>query len=298
MEKEYKKTISGTVGAGIYSLINGSTNYYVLEHKVSSKYHKAGDSQEIIVDYVEMGREKDCAIRFDETFKTVSRRHAAIVKDGNNWKLVQLSKTNSTFLNGQKIINQWYLQSGDEIQLSINGPKLGFIIPNATNKTQLNLAKRFILFKEQALRPYRTLSIIISVVISLIIGCGIGYGMYMNNKNAALEIQQQQDKERYEKEKNEMQKQIIEQQALLIEQTERLVSLSMQLDASNKKLIETEAAAIKAKAQSAKNTKELRSVMRSYEQLQQKFDSFIEEKRMEEEAKFKERENYLNNKKY
>ena len=204
MEKEYKKTISGTVGAGMNSLINGSTNYYVLEHKVSSKYHKAGDAQEIIVDYIEMGRERDCAVRFDETFKTVSRRHAAIVKDGNNWKLVQLSKTNSTFLNGKKITNEWYLQSSDEIQLSVNGPKLGFVVPNATNKSQLNLAKRLMLFKEQALRPYRTLLIIIGVILFLIIGCGVSYGMYMNNKNTALEIKQQQDKARYEKEKNEI----------------------------------------------------------------------------------------------
>ena len=43
----YKKTLSGSVGAGMGSLFNpNGRKYYILEHKVSSKYHKAGESQE------------------------------------------------------------------------------------------------------------------------------------------------------------------------------------------------------------------------------------------------------------
>ena len=45
--KAYRNTLSGSVGAGIGSLFNPSgRKYYILEHKVSSKYHKAGESQE------------------------------------------------------------------------------------------------------------------------------------------------------------------------------------------------------------------------------------------------------------
>ena len=70
--------------------------YYILEHKVSSKYHRAGEAQEIIVDQIEIGRDSRCQVRFDDNFSTVSRRHAAIIKDGDNWKLVQISKTNTS----------------------------------------------------------------------------------------------------------------------------------------------------------------------------------------------------------
>ena len=125
----YKRTMSGSVGAGMKSLFGGSgRRFYTLEHKVSSKYHKAGETQQIIIDQIELGRASTCQVRFDESFTTVSRRHAAIVKDGDNWKLVQLSQTNSTYLNGHKVDKEWYLQNGDEIQLSTNGPKLGFIV--------------------------------------------------------------------------------------------------------------------------------------------------------------------------
>lgn len=115
--QKYNRSLSGSIGAGMRSLMgSGGRRFYVLEHKVSSKYHKAGENQKIIVDQIELGRDPKCQVRFDENFGTVSRRHAAIVKDGDNWKLVQLSKTNSTYLNGHKVDKEWYLQNGDEIQ--------------------------------------------------------------------------------------------------------------------------------------------------------------------------------------
>ena len=116
--QRYKRTLSGSVGSGVKSILGSSDRrYYVLEHKVSTKYHKAGESQKILIDQIELGRDPKCQIRFDESFDTVSRRHAAIVKDGDNWKLIQLSKTNSTYLNGRKVEKEWYFQIGDEIQL-------------------------------------------------------------------------------------------------------------------------------------------------------------------------------------
>ena len=94
--KPYKNTLSGSVGAGIGSLFSpNGRKYYILEHKVSSKYHKAGEAQEIIVDNIELGRDSHCQVRYDESFQTVSRHHAGIVKDGDMWKLVQISKKNS-----------------------------------------------------------------------------------------------------------------------------------------------------------------------------------------------------------
>lgn len=182
--KAYRNTLSGSVGAGIGSLFNPSgRKYYILEHKVSSKYHKAGESQEIIVDNIELGRDSHCQVRFDESFKTVSRHHAGIVKDGDMWKLVQISKSNSTFLNGRPVKTEWYLQNGDEIQLSVNGPKLGFIVPTGKKATvgSIGLTRRMSLFRQQALRPYKTAIAVLSCVLVLAVG-GLGTLNYLQGE--------------------------------------------------------------------------------------------------------------------
>ena len=100
--------------------------YFTLEHIVGSRHHYAGEQQKITADQVEIGRDPKCEVRFDENFETVSRRHAAIIRDGNHWKLVPLSQTNSSLVNGEKVYKEWYLQHGDEIQCAVNGPKLVF----------------------------------------------------------------------------------------------------------------------------------------------------------------------------
>ncbi len=172
----YKRTMSGSVGAGMKSLFGESgRRFYTLEHKISSKYHKAGETQQIIVDQIELGRDSTCQVRFDESFTTVSRRHAAIVKDGDNWKLVQLSQTNSTYLNGHKVEKEWYLQNGDEIQLSTNGPKLGFITTQGEKGLvkSIGLTARLNLFRQQALRPYKkALTALASVFVIVMLACG------------------------------------------------------------------------------------------------------------------------------
>ena len=62
--KPYRNSFSGSVGAGMGSLFNpNGTRYFILERKVSSKYHKAGESQEIIVDNIELGRDSRCQVR-------------------------------------------------------------------------------------------------------------------------------------------------------------------------------------------------------------------------------------------
>ena len=183
--QKYSRSLSGSIGAGMKSLMGGSgRRYYVLEHKVSSRYHKAGENQKIIVDQIELGRDPKCQVRFDESFGTVSRHHAAIVKDGDNWKLVQLSKTNSTYLNGHKVEKEWYLQNGDEIQLSTNGPKMGFIVPEGEKGLvkSIGLTRRMSLFRQQALRPYKRAITCISVVMVVAIGA-LGTWNYILRKD-------------------------------------------------------------------------------------------------------------------
>ena len=177
---QYKRTLRGSVGAGVGALFNGNgRRYYILEHKDASKYHKAGESQKIIIDQIELGRDGHCQVQFDESFATVSRRHAAIIKDGDKWKLVQLSKTNTTFLNGRPIAAEWYLENGDEIQLSVNGPRLGFIVPAGKQSlvSSIRMTERLELFRKQALKPYKTALVAMAIILA-IIGAGGGYKMY------------------------------------------------------------------------------------------------------------------------
>ena len=287
MSETYKKTVKGTLGAGMSSLFGGVSNYYVLEHKVSSKYHKLGEAQEIIVDYAEIGRDRDCAVRFDESFDTVSRKHAAIVKKEGNWKLVQLSQTNSTFLNGHKVADEWYLQNGDEIQISVNGPKLGFIIPQATGKkTSINLTHRLTLFRQQALRPYRNAVIIIGVILLLVIGGGIGYGIYMKKQAdaaAAAASAKQAD----------LEQQLIDAQNQLIIQTEQLITLSQQLDSTQQKVLEAETEALRAAARTARDQKALSQLTEQYNDLQQQVQQMLDEKRQKEEQELHEAVDYF-----
>ena len=152
---------------------------------MSSKYHRAGETQKIIVDQVEMGRDPRCQVRFDDSFTSVSRRHAAIVRDGAGWKLVHLSKVNTTLLNGRPVTDEWYLQNGDEIQLSSNGPRMGFIVPQGDRSMikNINFTERFSLFRQQALKPYKQMMVWMSVVFLLVIGGFIAWSI-LNQQQA------------------------------------------------------------------------------------------------------------------
>ena len=191
--QNYKRTIAGSVGAGMGAIFNASgRTYYILEHKTPSKYHRAGEAQKIIVDQIEMGRDSSCQVRFDESFETVSRKHCAIVRDGQNWQLVHLSQSNPTLVNGRPIQGQYYLQSGDEIQLSIGGPRLGFIVPQGKQAltSSIRLTERMNLFREQALRPYRrALWTLATLLFLVILGFG-AWNIYLHKQNAELREQQ------------------------------------------------------------------------------------------------------------
>ena len=197
--ENYKRTVSGTVGSGMGALFNGGgRTYYILEHKNTSKYHQAGESQKIIIDQIELGRDASCAVRFDESFDTVSRHHASIVRDGDNWKLIHLSQSNPTLVNGRPIQGSYYLQSGDEIQLSANGPRMGFIVPQGKQAltSSIGLTERMSLFRQQALRPYRrAIWILTALLIAAIVGFGAwNYKLSLDNQELRKEMVSYQEK--------------------------------------------------------------------------------------------------------
>lgn len=174
---QYKSSLKKSVGAGMGALFNGNgRRYYILNHRSASKYHKAGESQEIIVDQAILGCSEECQVRFDqETWGIVSRRHAAIERDGNRWKLIHLSTVNSTFVNGKKVETERHLENGDEIQLAVGGPIMGFIVPEGKQGlvSSIRLTKRLELFREQALRPYKRAIAVMAVALAVAVG-GLG----------------------------------------------------------------------------------------------------------------------------
>lgn len=193
--QQYKRTLAGSVGAGVGAIFNGSgRTYYILEHKTETNFHHAGESQKIIVDQIELGRESSCQVRFDEDCETVSRKHAAIVKEGEQYKIVPLSTTNGTFVNGQRITGETILNSGDEIKLSSHGPVMGFIIPQGAKSlvSSIGMTERLSLFRKQALRPYKTALTVLSIVLVLAIAGLVGWNLYQAKQyDEKLAAQQQ-----------------------------------------------------------------------------------------------------------
>lgn len=194
MENNYKRTIAGSVGAGMGALFNASgRRFYILEHKTESKYHPLGESQKIIVDQIELGRDSSCQVRFDESMETVSRRHAAIVREGEDYKLIPMSQTNATLVNGQVVTGEWHLTSGDEIRLSSRGPLMGFIIPQGKQSLvkSIGMTERLSLFRQQALRPYKR-ALWIMAIIFIVAVTGLITWNILQAKKFDAEIQNKQ----------------------------------------------------------------------------------------------------------
>ena len=169
--------------------------YYILEHKTTSKYHSAGEQQKIIIDQVELGRDPSCQVRFDDdSCPTVSRKHAAIVRDGQNWQLIHLSGSNPTMVNGRTVQGSYFLQSGDEIQLSANGPRMGFIVPQGKQAltSSIKLTERMNLFRQQALAPYRrAIWTLATLLLLTIVGFGIWTYMLSNDLKEQKQLAEQ-----------------------------------------------------------------------------------------------------------
>jgi len=153
---------------------------YTLEFLTDSIKHKSGTHTTIVVPYIELGRDKKCAVKFGEDTSTVSRKHAAIERTKDGVLLKNLSVTNQTLINGKPVKRQFYLNNGDEIQLSLEGPKLRY---NSTDNgtAKIGMTQRMGLVMDQAIKPYKTFAISMLAVLLLAIAGG-GYTIYgLNN---------------------------------------------------------------------------------------------------------------------
>jgi len=84
-----------------------------------------GEIQEFPDTEISIGRHPSCHVRFPKDLAIISREHARIVREGNRFKLVDLS-TNGTFLNGTRV-TEAILKDGDILLFADGGPKVSFL---------------------------------------------------------------------------------------------------------------------------------------------------------------------------
>ncbi len=61
-----------------------------------------------------LSRECDICVNYD---KSVSRRHCEILREGDQFYVVNLSQSNGTMINGNKIMQKTRISNGDVLKL-------------------------------------------------------------------------------------------------------------------------------------------------------------------------------------
>lgn len=87
-----------------------------------------GKIQEFSEDIVTIGRNPSCHLRFPAELTFVSRNHAEIIREGNQFRLINRSP-NFTFINGKQVEKEKevYLKNGDILEFAKGGPKVSFL---------------------------------------------------------------------------------------------------------------------------------------------------------------------------
>ena len=84
-----------------------------------------GEIQEFSKEIISIGRHPASDLKFPADLTIVSRTHAEIMRDGNQFRLADRS-TNGTFVNGKRI-TEALLRDGDVIEFADGGPKVSFL---------------------------------------------------------------------------------------------------------------------------------------------------------------------------
>src|SRR5688572_11911881 len=79
---------------------------------IAGRRYSLGDGEYVI------GRQADCQIFVPDM--RVSRQHARLKRDGDNWSLEDLGSNNGTFINGVRLSQPTKLRHDDEIAIANN----------------------------------------------------------------------------------------------------------------------------------------------------------------------------------
>ncbi|MBL7819922.1 MAG: FHA domain-containing protein [Saprospiraceae bacterium] len=162
-----KQSFGNTIRQGIQMLSGKNVENYTLVFLDPTSEESRNSEQTIWNPYITLGRGRDCTIRYSDVYSTVSRRHAVIrVNVGHYFIEPNADATNPTLVNGQPVNGSKELQSGDEIQLSFEGPRIRFInTPVHKSTANMNFTQRFREFGKQAFRPYKQAIAILSLLL-------------------------------------------------------------------------------------------------------------------------------------
>lgn len=191
-----KQSFTNTIRQGIQMLSGKNVENYTLVFLDPTTEESRNGEQTIWNPYITIGRGRDCNIRYSDVYSTVSRRHAVIrVNVGRYFIEPNADATNPTLVNGQPVHGSKELQSGDEIQLSFEGPRIRFInTPVHKSTANMNFTQRFREFGKQAFKPYKQAIAILSL---LLLGLGsffiLNYFKSSKSLNAITNIIQSQD---------------------------------------------------------------------------------------------------------
>lgn len=179
--------------------------FFEIEFLTDTSSHKKGERVQILSDYIEFGRDVNCYVNFgnNDDEMMVSRRHLAIVRDGEGWKLLHLSETNNTVVNdGDRCIRpnddfkEYFLQDGDSVKLAETGPAFRFVIPKDNDTESLSKStSRTSVFRKmlsQALAPYKRALRWTLAALLLVIAVFIIYAIVSKDKVDKLLEQQHQ----------------------------------------------------------------------------------------------------------
>lgn len=84
-----------------------------------------GEIQEFSTDTVTIGRNPSSDLCFPADLTIVSRKHAEIIREGNQFRLISHG-ANGTFVNGKKA-GEVFLKDGDVLEFADGGPKVSFL---------------------------------------------------------------------------------------------------------------------------------------------------------------------------
>ncbi len=176
--------VTKALTTGMKVLGGGNVPAYTLEHLTNTRKHPAGSFETIVVPYIELGRDGNCAISYGDDLGTVSRKHAAIERQGAEVVIKNLSTTNPTLVNGRPVKSQYYLNNGDEIQLSMEGPRLRYNV-TTTGTAKMGVTQRMNLVMQQAVKPYKAAVAGIGGVLVLAIAIG-GFFIFRQNQDITV----------------------------------------------------------------------------------------------------------------
>jgi len=171
--------------AGMKILGGANLPTYTLEYLTPTTKHTQGSYETIVIPYIEIGRSSKCGVQFGDDTPTVSRQHCAIERKGAETSIINLSQSNPTLVNGRPITSKYFLNNGDEIQLSAEGPKLRYNTTKA-GTAKIGFTNKMNLVMQQAIKPYRTAAVTILCVFLLAVAGGTYAITNLNQQTGVL----------------------------------------------------------------------------------------------------------------